>query len=110
MTMHGMERTHLVGGHRERVNVALFRGVAVLEAELRRVEQFWSHVANNAWFGRFRNTRLHDCGIGYDSGDPEVPQACGTIISDQDVSLDRTNIGARLELGMRSVLTGLMSL
>ena len=45
-----MGRTHLVGGHRERVNVALLRGVAVRKAELRRVEQFWSHVADNSWF------------------------------------------------------------
>jgi hypothetical protein len=92
--MCGMGRTYLESGHRERVNVALLRGVAVLEAELWWVEQFWSHVTNDAWFGRRRTAWLHDCGIGYDSGDPEVPQAYGAIIGDQDVSLDRTNIGA----------------
>jgi hypothetical protein len=97
--VYGMGRTHLVGGHHERVNVALFRGVAVLEAELLWVEQFWGHVANNALVGGFRSTRLHDCGIGYDTGNPEVPQACGAIIGDQDISLDRTNISARLKLG-----------
>ena len=107
--MYGVERTHLIGGHRERVNIALFRGVAIREVELRSVEQFWSHVADSGWFGWYRTIWLHDCGIGYDTGDPEVPQACGTIISDQDVSLDRTNIGTRLELGIRSALTGLIS-
>ena len=49
MTIYNMERPHLVGGHRERVNVALFRGVTVRKAEQRRVEQFWSHVADDAW-------------------------------------------------------------
>jgi hypothetical protein len=95
--MYGMERTHLVGGHHERVNVALFRGVAVLEVELRWVEQLWCHVTDNAWFGRCRTVWLHDCGIGYDPEDPEVPQACSAVISDQDVSLDRTNISTQLE-------------
>jgi len=105
-----MGRAYLVGGHRERVNVALFRGVAVREAELWRVKQFWSHVADNSWFRRCGTTRLHDCGVGYDACDPEVTQTCRTITSDQDVSLDRTNISARLELGTRSGLTGLISL
>ena len=110
MMMYGIERTHLVGGHRERINIAFLRGVAIREAELCWVEQFWSHITNNAWFGCCRTTWLYDCGIGYDTGDPEVPQACDTIISDQDVSLDRMNIGARIELGMCSALTGFISL
>jgi len=38
-------------------------------------------------------------GIGCDTDDPEVPQTCDTVISDQDISLDRMNIGTRLELG-----------
>jgi len=70
MTMYIMERTHLVDGHRKRVNVALFRGVAVRKVELRWVEQFWSHVADNAWFGCCRCTWLYDCGIGYETDDP----------------------------------------
>ena len=110
MAMYAMGRTHLVGGHREGVNVTLLRGVAIRKAELRRVEQLWSHVADNSWFGRCRCAWLHDCGISYDAGDPEVTQACRTIISDQDVSLDRTNISARLELWTRSGLAGLISL
>jgi len=82
MTVCGKERTHLVDGHRERVNIALFRGVAIREAELRWVEQFWSHVADNSWFGCCRATRLHDCGISYDTSDTEVPQARDTVIAD----------------------------
>jgi len=85
--MYGVGETHLVGGHRERVNVTLFRGVAVWKAELRRIEQLWSHVTDDSWFRRCGTARLHDCGVGYDPGDPEVTQACRTIIRDQDVSL-----------------------
>ena len=69
-----MERTHLVGSHRERVNIALFRGVTVQEVELPRVEQFWSHVSDNALqVGLRRTVWFDDRGIGYDTGDPEVP-------------------------------------
>ena len=106
--MHGVEITHLIGGHRERVNVALFRGVAFREVELLRVEQFRSHVPDNARFGWA--TWLHDCGIDYHTGDPEVSQQCGAIVGDQNFSLDRTNIGVRLELATHPVLTGLISL
>ena len=110
MTMHGMEIMHLVGGHCERVNIALFRGVAVREAKLRRVEQFRSHVPETGvWFVTFRTIWHHAYGIGYYTGDPEVPQACGAIVGDQNVFLDRTNIGARLELVTHPVLTGLIS-
>jgi len=38
MAVYAMGRTHLVGGHREGVNVTLLRGVAVRKAELWRVE------------------------------------------------------------------------
>ena len=110
MTEHDIGTMYLVGGYCERINVALFRGDAVREVELLWVEQFRCHIADDAWFGRHRCTWLHDCRISYDTVDPEIPQACDTIISDQDVSLDRTNIGARLELGTHSALTGLISL
>ena len=50
MTVHDMERLHLIGGHRERVNITLFQGVTAQKAELRWVEQFWSHVADDASF------------------------------------------------------------
>ena len=105
-----METTNFVNGHSQRVNIALLRGVTVREAELWWVEQLWSHVTDNAWLGRCRTTWFHDSGICYDTSDPKVPQACGTVVSDQNVSLDRTNIGVRLELRMHSALTGLTSL
>ena len=82
MTVYGMESTHLVDGHCERVNIALFRGVAMREAELRWVEQFWSHIADNAWFGCCRTAWLYNCGVCYDPDDSEVPQACDTVITD----------------------------
>ena len=82
MTVWDMEGTYLVDGHRERVNVTLLRGVAVREAELRWVEQFWGHVADNSWFGCCRTAWLHDRGIGYDTSYTEVSQACGTVIAD----------------------------
>ena len=73
MTAYDLRRTYFEGGHRERVNIALFGGVAIRETKLRWVEQFRSHIADNAWFRRCRITWLHDGGIGFDSGDPEVP-------------------------------------
>ena len=44
--------TCLVCGHREGVNIALLRWDATQKVELRRIEQFRSHVADNPWFGR----------------------------------------------------------
>jgi hypothetical protein len=94
MTMCGAGRTYLIGGHRERVNVTLLRGVAVYEAELRWIQQFRSHVTDNSWFGCRRTTWLHNGGIGDGTRDSEVPKACITILGDQDVPLDITGIGA----------------
>ena len=48
--------------------------------------------------------------MGYDTGDPEIPEAGSTVFGDQNVSLDRMGIGAYLKLVTRSALTGLISL
>ena len=87
--MHGAVRTYLVSSQRNRVNVTLFSRVAVLEMKLRWIEQLGSHVADNPRLGCRCASRLHNTGIGYDSGDPEVPQTRRTILVDQDISLGR---------------------
>ena len=96
ITVRGLGRIHLVSGHCQRIDIALFRGIAILEpeAKLLRVQQLWGHVADNSRFTARRGTRLHERGICDDTSHPEVPQTRGTIVSDQDVSLDRTDIGA----------------
>ena len=48
--------------------------------------------------------------MGYDTGDPEIPEACSTVFGDQNVSLDRMGIGAYLKLVTHSALTGLILL
>jgi len=99
--MRGLGRIHLVSGHCQRVNVALFRGAAILELEVKLLwaQKLWGHVADNSWFATRRGTRFHERRICDDTRNPEVSQTCGTIVRDQDVSLDRTDIGARFELG-----------
>ena len=101
ITERGLGRIHLVSGHRQRINITLFRGAAilVLEAKLLRVQELRCHVANNSGFTTRRGARFHEHRIGYYTRYPEVPQTRSTIISDQDVSLDRANISARFELG-----------
>ena len=101
ITERGLGRIHLVSGHRQRINITLFRGAATLELEgkLLRVQKLRCHVADSSWLATRRGTRFHERRIGDDTSHPEVPQARSTIISDQDVSLDRANIGARFELG-----------
>ena len=71
----------------------------MLEAKLFWIQKLRCHVADNSWLATRRGTRFHERRIGDDTRYPEVPQTRGAIISDQDVSLDRTNIGTRLELG-----------
>ena len=82
MSMCGARRKYLVDSQRKRVNVALFRGGAAPEVELRWIEQFRSHVADTKVRPRpFRfYFRLHGAGIGCDSHDPEVPQTRRTIL------------------------------
>jgi len=110
MIVQSVTETHLVHGHHEGVNVTLFRGVAVREVELCWVQQFWGHITDNPWFGCCRATWLYDSGVGNHTRDPEVPKTCNTILTNQDVSLDRTNVGACPKLRTRSALTGLISL
>ena len=105
--MYSVGRAYLVGGHRERVNIARFRGVAIPEAKLRWAEQFWSRVADTIVHRVRKGIRLHD--IGYGADDPKVPQLCDTIFRDQNISLDRKDFGACHELGTRSPLTGCIS-
>jgi len=110
MTNCGVGRRYLVGGHREGVNVTLFRWVAIREVKLRRIQQFGGHVTDDSGFGCCRTTWLYDCGVGYYTRYPEVPQAYGTLVSYQDVSLDRMDIDACPKPGTSSALTGLISL
>jgi len=51
---------------------------------------------------------LHDGRIGDGTRDPGVPKSCNTIVVDQDVSLDRMDIGVCLRLIASSMLTGLI--
>ena len=98
-----MGETYLVGGHREGVNVTLFRGIAVREVKLRWIQQFRSHVTNNPRLGRCCATRLHDGGIGDDTHDSEVPKARIALFGNKDVPLDRTGVGACLDLRTPSI-------
>jgi len=85
---------YLVGGHRERVHVALLRGVTIREVELGWIEQFRSHVTDNPRLGCCRATWFYDGGITDHTCDPEVAKTCNTILTDQDVPLDRMDVGA----------------
>ena len=107
MTMSGARQTYFVGSHREGVNVTLFRGFLVQIPEFLLNEQFRSHVAARANLDRHPVVCIHESGVGYYTCDLEVPQACITILADQDVSLERMDIGARLKRRTCSVLTGL---
>ena len=92
MTMRDIGRTHLVGGHREGVNVTLLRGVAIRKVKLQWIQQFRSHITDNSRLGCCRGTWFHNSGICDDTCDPEVPNACITPLSDQNVPLDRMGI------------------
>jgi len=81
-----------VGGHGKRVYVALFRRVAVREAELRWVQQLWGHVMSSR-YGIGHGAALHDSRIDGDFRDSKASEACVTLLSDQDVSLDGLKIG-----------------
>jgi len=106
----GVTETHLVRGHHEGVNIALLRGVAVREVELCWVQKFWGHISDNSWFGCCGATWFHDGGIGDDARDPKISKACNAILTDQDVPLGGTKVGACLTLETRSGPTGLISL
>ena len=86
---------HLVNGHRQRVNVALLRWVAVLDVELLWIQQFRSHVADDSWLWNRRVTWLHDRRIGDDPHYAEVPEARNAILGDQHIPLHRTWISVR---------------
>jgi len=110
MILWGVTENYLVDGHHERVNIALFRGIAVWEVELCGIQQFRSCVTDNPQPGRYRATRFHDGRITDHTRDPEIAKACNTILTDQDVPLDRTDVGTCLKPRTRSALTGLISL
>jgi len=94
MIMCDVPRTYLVGGHRERENVTFLRERGVREAELRWVQHFRGHVTDNSRLGCCRATWLHNCGVGYESCDPEIRKARCVLLSDQDVSLYGAYISA----------------
>ena len=94
---YSLEQTYLIGGHRERVNVTRFRGAAIIEVELRRVQKFRGHIADDPGLGNCRVTWFHDGGISNDAQHPEVPKAYITLLGDQYVSLDRTSVRTYLD-------------
>jgi hypothetical protein len=61
--------------------------------KLGRVEKFRGHVTNDTRLRRCCATWLHDGGIGDDTCDSEVPQACNADFANQDVPLDRIEDG-----------------
>ena len=69
----------------------------MLEAKLFWVQKLRCHVADSSWFTARRGTWFHERRIGDDTRHHEVSQTCGTVVSNQDVSLNRMNIGARLD-------------
>ena len=102
----GAKLTCLVSGHCKRVNITLICRVAVLEVELPRIEQLRSCVTDSTEAELFQGIR-HISGIHHDAYNPKVRQACGIILANQDVSLDRTAVSTGLKLRVRSALTGL---
>ena len=91
-------QTYLIGGHREGVDISLLRRTAIREAILGRVQQLRSRVTDNSRLRGGCGTWLHDRWIGDDASDPEVSKACVTLLIDQDIPLDVTGIGVRLNL------------
>ena len=83
-------RKYLVGGHRERENVALLRIVAAFRAKPWWIQQFWSHIMDNSLFGCCRAVSLHDRGVGNDCCDSKVSETRIALLGDQDVSLNRS--------------------
>ena len=110
MTIRIVGWLYLVGSHCEWVDITLLWGIAIWKAKLWWIQQFWGHVTDNAWPGCWCAAWLCDSGVSYDTHNPEVPKTCSAILSDQDVSLDRTGIGVCSELRDCSMLTGLISL
>ena len=95
-TNHKVGRKYLIGGHRKRVDIALLRRVAVREAKLRWMQQFWSHVTGGSRIGSRHVSSLHDSGISNNRCDSKVPDTCVTLLSDQDISLDGSGISTGL--------------
>ena len=84
---------YLVGGHRERMDVTVLRRVAVREAKLWWIQQFWSHVTGESRLGCCHVVSLHDIRIGDNRRNSKVSDARVTLLSDKDISLDRLGIG-----------------
>lgn len=95
---------YLVSGHCERVDVTLFRGDAVQEGPQRVTEQLRTHVANDPVLRRQRAVWFPTSGID-DTYNPEVSQARGTTLVDQNISLDKIRC-VRFELKTPPILTG----
>ena len=85
--MSDVRRTYLIICHRKRINVALFRRVSIRELELRRVEEFRSHITDKSPPGGCCAARLHEDGVDDNACDSEVRYAYSTTRIDEDCSL-----------------------
>ena len=56
--------------------------VGVLEAKLRRTQQFWSHVMDGSRLGYCRAVSLHDRGVGDDCCDSKVSKTRVSLLGD----------------------------
>lgn len=91
--------THLVNGHRQRIDVALPRGAAALEVKLARIQQLWGHVADDSWFWNRRVAWLDECRVDDDAHHPVVREACNTPFGDQHVPLYGSGVNVRFGSG-----------
>ena len=128
--MNDARQTYFVGRHREGVNITLVRENFPQLIGLQCSEKFRGNVADITFFcassnlrppeHRTERFRVHGVDIifhaspspsppmGHDNiYDPKVPQACTTILADQDVSLERKNISTCFKWRTCSQLTGL---
>ena len=56
--------------------------VGVLEAKLRRTQQFWSHVMDGSQLGCCRAVSPHGKGVGDDFCDSKIPKTRVSLLSD----------------------------
>ena len=82
-----VKRTNLVGSHCEGVNVGRFCSVAISQTELPRIRLFRRHVTNHASSTDCRAALFQYSGVADNPCNLKVPEACRTVVGDQNVSL-----------------------